>query len=101
MCRRPMAAARTGRGEAHGHVALGRDTSMNANTSGTRLMTAITYPCFIARPDGRGRWYWTYYVREDEPIAYSKEKYVDRRDCEESVRRVQESLSRPVFFLGL
>ncbi|MFA7504307.1 MAG: hypothetical protein WCZ28_06375 [Burkholderiaceae bacterium] len=64
-------------------------------------MTAITYPCFIARPDGRGRWYWTYYVREDEPVAYSTAKYADRRDCEASVRQVQDSLERPVFFLSL
>lgn len=64
-------------------------------------MTAITYPCFIARPDGRGRWYWTYYVREGKPIADSKEAFFDRRDCEESIRQVQQSLASPVFFFGL
>lgn len=64
-------------------------------------MTAITYPCFIARPDGRGRWYWTYFIREDEPVAFSKDKYADRRECEESVRQVKESFERPVYFLNL
>lgn len=74
---------------------------MDEKAYGMREMTANTYPCFIARPDGRGRWYWTYYFRENEPIACSKEAYFDRRDCEESVRRVQESMAHPVFFFGL
>lgn len=64
-------------------------------------MAEITYPCFIARLDGRGRWYWTYYTREDEAVASSTERYVEREACEQSVRQVKESLPRPVFFLGL
>ena len=64
-------------------------------------MADIAYPCFIARLDGRGRWHWTYYVREDEAIARSKEGYVQKEDCERSIRQIQESPVHAVHFIGM
>ena len=61
-------------------------------------MADIAYPCFIARVDGRGRWHWTYYLRQDEPVARSKEGYTRKEDCEQAILDIQDSRKRPVYF---
>ena len=64
-------------------------------------MADINYPCFIARLDGRGHWYWTYYLHEDEAIASSEKRYLDKHDCERSIRQVQDAEPGPIYFFGL
>lgn len=64
-------------------------------------MADITYPCFIARLDGRGKWHWTYYVREDEAVACSREGHIKKEDCERTIRQIKDAPPSAVYFMGI
>jgi uncharacterized protein YegP (UPF0339 family) len=61
-------------------------------------MVDVTYPCYIQRKDTQGLWYWIYYARNGTAIARSSESYVNRSDCEHSIRLVQASTTDPIFY---
>jgi len=60
-------------------------------------MAEITYPCYWAKKDKGGQWYWIYYAANREAIARSSESYIRRADCDHSISIMQASSSSPVF----
>jgi uncharacterized protein YegP (UPF0339 family) len=61
-------------------------------------MADVTYPCYRAKKDAKGQWYWIYYAKNREEIARSSESYVKRDDCTHSITLMQQSATSPVFY---
>ena len=51
---------------------------------------------FVKYRDNRNEWRWTYYARNNEPIAMSSEGYVHEADCDHSIALVKQSANAPV-----
>ena len=58
------------------------------------------YPCYIQKKDNRGQWYWIYYAKNYEEISRSSESYINKVDCENSIRLMKESANSPTYTEG-
>ncbi len=54
-------------------------------------MAQVTYPCYWEKKDNSGNWYWIYYASNGKAIARSSESYVNKVDCDHSIKLLKGS----------
>lgn len=61
-------------------------------------MANVTYPCYWQKKDASGQWYWIYYASNAKAIARSSESYINRSDCENSIRLLKNSAGADIYY---